>query len=127
MNRILYLKEREILEEQIRKGSEDSRPFSIEEEEQCLYLSNMTASAGSDSFRLKWDDFQENLVNHLKGSKGDADFSDVTLVCEDGRQFEAHRMILAAGSGFFSAVLREGFKINVVLLNKACLLNPDPI
>ena len=67
----------------------------------------MTASAGSDSFRLKWDDFQENLVNHLKGSKGDADFSDVTLVCEDGRQFEAHRMILAAGSGFFTIHLHQ--------------------
>ena len=68
------------------------------------------AEAVSDSFRLKWDDFQVNLVNHLKGSKGDTDFSDVTLVCEDGRQVEAHRMVLAAGSGFFNAVLREGFK-----------------
>ena len=78
----------------------------------------MTASAGSNSFRLKWDDFQENLVSHLKGSKGDVDFSDVTLVCEDGRQFEAHRMVLAAGSGFFKAVLREGFKIKFLFLNK---------
>ena len=73
----------------------------------------MTASAGSDSFRLKWDDFQENLINRLRGSKGDLDFSDVTLVCEDGRQFEGHRIILAAGSGFFNAAFREGFKLNV--------------
>ena len=76
------------------------------------------AEAVSDSFRLKWDDFQVNLVNHLKGSKGDTDFSDVTLVCEDGRQVEAHRMVLAAGSGFFNAVLREGFKRNVLFWTK---------
>ena len=81
------------------------------------------AEAVSDSFRLKWDDFQVNLVNHLKGSKGDTDFSDVTLVCEDGRQVEAHRMVLAAGSGFFNAVLREGFKRNVFFSGQNLFLN----
>ena len=83
----------------------------------------MTASAGSDSFRLKWDDFQENLVNRLKGSKGDMDFSDVTLACEDGRQFEGHRMILAAGSDFFNTAFRESFQLDLLLLNNTCFLS----
>ena len=30
--------------------------------------------------------------------QGDKDFSDVTLACEDGQQFEAHKVILAASS-----------------------------
>ena len=62
--------------------------------------------AVTDSFRLKWDDFQDNLMSRVKGSRGGTDFTDVTLVCEDGTQFEAHKLILSAGSGFFNGLLR---------------------
>ena len=35
------------------------------------------------------------------------DFSDVTLVCEDDHQIEAHKIILSACSPFFSTVLKR--------------------
>ena len=35
------------------------------------------------------------------------DFADVTLACEDGKQFEAHKVILASSSPFFQNILRR--------------------
>ena len=37
--------------------------------------------------------------------RGDNNFSDVTLACEDGQQVEAHKVILAASSPFFQKLL----------------------
>ena len=55
---------------------------------------------------LKWNDFQEN-VNILFGNlRGNSEFSDVTLACEDGQQFEAHQVVLAASSPFFHNLLK---------------------
>merc|ERR1712208_259969 len=39
------------------------------------------------------------------GLREDNDFVDVTLVCEDGQQVEAHKVILASSSPFFQKLL----------------------
>jgi len=61
----------------------------------------------SDKLCLKWSDFQENITTSFDGLRNDTDFSDVTLACEDGEQFEAHKVILAASSPFFQNLLRK--------------------
>ena len=45
---------------------------------------------------LKWNDFQENVSSAFVSLREDNEFSDVTLVGEDGQQVEAHKVILAA-------------------------------
>ena len=60
----------------------------------------------SEKLCLKWNDFQENVAAALGNLKGDKDFSDVTLACEDGQQFEAHKVILVASSPFFHHLLK---------------------
>ena len=55
---------------------------------------------------LQWNDFQENMKNALGQLRGNNDFADVTLACEDGRQIEAHKVILASLSPFFQRVLK---------------------
>jgi len=50
----------------------------------------------SEKLCLKWTDFQENTNNAFGRLRDDSDFSDVTLVCEDGKEIEAHKVILAA-------------------------------
>ena len=50
---------------------------------------------------LQWNDFKENLGSSFLELRGDKDITDVTLVCEDGKQVEAHKVILAASSPFF--------------------------
>ena len=39
--------------------------------------------------------------------EGDEEFTDVTLVCEDGQQVEAHKVILVASSPLFKELLRK--------------------
>ena len=50
----------------------------------------------SEKFCLKWNDFQQNIIDSFRDLRKDTDFSDVTLVCEEDNQIEAHQIILAA-------------------------------
>ena len=56
---------------------------------------------------MKWNEFQENIVSSYHELRKHSDFYDVTLVCEEDKQIEAHRIILAACSPFFSSVLKK--------------------
>jgi len=56
---------------------------------------------------LKWSEFQENAVSTFGTLREDAEFTDVTLACEDGQQVEAHKVILASSSPFFLNILKR--------------------
>ena len=62
--------------------------------------------SGGNAVLLKWNDFQENIKSSFRGLKGDTDFSDVTLACEDG-QVEAHKVILSSCSPLFERLLKS--------------------
>ena len=49
----------------------------------------------SEKLCLQWNDFKENAIGSLGSLKDDKDFLDVTLVSEDGKQIEAHKVILS--------------------------------
>jgi len=59
-----------------------------------------------NKYCLKWENFRLNTASSFKELRGDTDFSDVTLACED-RSLTAHRVVLAAGSLYFRRVLRK--------------------
>ena len=61
----------------------------------------------SGKFCLKWNEFQENVSSTLVSLREDKDFADVTLACEDGHQWEGHKIILAASSPFFQNLLKR--------------------
>ena len=50
---------------------------------------------------LQWNNFQENLISAFVNLREDYDFADVTLIYEDGQQFEAHKAVLTASGLFF--------------------------
>ena len=56
---------------------------------------------------LQWNDFKENVSSSFGELREDADLTDVTLVCEDGKQVEAHKVILASSSPFFMHFLKK--------------------
>ena len=58
---------------------------------------------------LKWNDFQGNLISSFGELRGDRDFTDVTLACEDNArlEMEAHKVILSSCSEFFSKILKQ--------------------
>ena len=61
----------------------------------------------SEKLCLKWNDFQENVNTAFTSLREDKEFSDVTLVCEDGHQLEAHKLILVASSPIFLNLLKK--------------------
>ena len=64
---------------------------------------------------LKWSDFQEAMTTSFCNLREESDFYDVTLVCEEGRQIEAHRVILSACSPFFRSVLKQNKYFNPII------------
>ena len=50
---------------------------------------------------LQWNDFKENVSSVFGDLRQDKEFTDVTLVCEDGQQVEAHKLVLISSSPFF--------------------------
>ena len=54
---------------------------------------------------LKWNDFQDMIQASFEELRGDNDFTDVTLACED-QSIKAHKVILSACSPFFRKLLK---------------------
>ena len=59
----------------------------------------------SEKLCLQWNDYQDNIKSSFGNLRGDNDFADVTLACDDGQQVEAHKVILASSSPFFQKLL----------------------
>ena len=71
----------------------------------CETLPKMTFL--SKKFSLNWNDFQQNIISSIHDWRKDSDFCDVTLVCGEDQQIEAHKIILTACSPFFSSILKR--------------------
>ena len=61
----------------------------------------------SDQFCLRWNEFQKNISNTFQEIRLNKGLFDVTLACDDGKQIEAHRLVLSAGSSFFREVFQR--------------------
>ena len=61
----------------------------------------------SDKFCLRLGGFQENIIGIFKCLQKEKEFCDVTLVCEDNQQFEAHKVILSASSSLLRDLLKS--------------------
>ena len=60
-----------------------------------------------DKLCLQWNDFKENLGSSFGELRGDKDLTDMTLACEDGKQVEAHKVVLTVSSPFFMDLLKR--------------------
>ena len=67
----------------------------------------VTVQRPDEKLSLKWNEFRDNLCKAFAKLKDDKDFTDVTLVCEDGQQFETHKLVLISSSPFFFDVLKR--------------------
>ena len=61
----------------------------------------------SEKLCLHWNDFKENINSTFEKLREDKEFTDVTLVCEDGQLIEGHKVILATLSPFFENILQK--------------------
>ena len=58
---------------------------------------------------LKWNDFTAKINFTLGELRSNSGFADVTLVCEDGQQIKAHKIILSSLCPFFLDIFRNDF------------------
>ena len=59
----------------------------------------------STKYNLEWNEFQNCAQGAFQDLYNDQDFCDVTLVCEDNKQINAHKVIISACSPFFKRIL----------------------
>jgi len=59
-----------------------------------------------EKFDLKWNDFQTTISQYFKQLRDEKDFFDVTLVSEDNKLFQTHKIVLTACSSFFKPILK---------------------
>merc|ERR1719186_1395864 len=60
-----------------------------------------------EKFCLKWNEFETNIRESFRELREELNHFDVTLACDDHHQIQAHKIILSAGSKFFSDILRQ--------------------
>ncbi|KAK7085806.1 hypothetical protein SK128_018633, partial [Halocaridina rubra] len=65
------------------------------------------AAASADHFCLRWNNYQTNMTAVFDQLLQEEVFVDVTLSCEGGQQLRAHKVVLAACSPYFQAVLQN--------------------
>ena len=61
----------------------------------------------SEKLCLQWNEFQKIVSSAFGDLREDKDFTDVTLACEDGKQVEVHKVVLASSSPFFMELLKR--------------------
>ncbi|XP_018016102.1 protein bric-a-brac 2 isoform X3 [Hyalella azteca] len=66
-----------------------------------------SAVPSSEHFCLRWNNYQTNMTTVFDQLLQEEVFVDVTLSCEGGTQLRAHKVVLAACSPYFQAVLQH--------------------
>ncbi|XP_076060699.1 uncharacterized protein LOC143036810 isoform X6 [Oratosquilla oratoria] len=65
------------------------------------------AATQADHFCLRWNNYQTNMTAVFDQLLQEEVFVDVTLSCEGGAQLRAHKVVLAACSPYFQAILQN--------------------
>ena len=60
-----------------------------------------------DKFLLKWDGFIQNITSSYANLRYENDFTDVTLISEDGELLKLHKVVLASSSDFFRNIFTK--------------------
>ena len=68
-----------------------------------------------DKFNLQWNDFMSTVSKSFAQLRREEDFYDVTLVSDDEEHISAHKVVLAASSGFFKNILKKATHANPLL------------
>ena len=64
---------------------------------------------------LRWNFFQEHVKTSFANLRDDKEFADVTLVCQNGKQADAHKIILAASSPFFRGLFSRNKNLHLLI------------
>ena len=68
-----------------------------------------------EKFNLNWHTYTDHLREMLHDIMNDKELSDVTLICEDKKQFKAHKLVLSASSPVFKDIISTNLITNPVI------------
>merc|ERR1712129_566708 len=71
-----------------------------------------------EKYCLKWSDFEANIRESFKTLREEKRLFDVTLATDDGQHIQAHKMVLSAGSHFFSDIFKKTNHSNMLIYLK---------
>ena len=71
-----------------------------------------------EKYCLKWDDFESNIRESFRKLREEERLFNVTLATDDGKQMQAHTMVLSAGSHFFSEIFLKSDHTNMLIYLK---------
>ena len=71
-----------------------------------------------DKFCLNWNGYDANIRESFRQLRADQRLCDVTLVTDDGQHIKAHKIILSAGSDFFSDIFMTSNLSNMLVYLK---------
>merc|ERR1719233_2269491 len=71
-----------------------------------------------DKFCLNWNGYDASISKYFRQLRENQRLSDVTLVTEDGQQIQTHKIILSAGSNFFSDIFMKSNQSNMLVYLK---------
>merc|ERR1719318_142685 len=71
-----------------------------------------------DKVCLKWGGFEKNIRESFKELRENQNHFDVTLATDDDQQIQAHKIILSAGSHFFSDIFLKSNHTNMLIYLK---------
>ena len=70
----------------------------------------------SERFTLSWNDHAANLKQVFWNLLTDQHLTDVTLVCDDGTQINAHKIVLSSASLFFRKIMTKDLQTNNIYI-----------
>merc|ERR1712129_43698 len=71
-----------------------------------------------EKYCLKWNEFEANIRESFKTLREEERLFDVTLVTDDGQHIQAHKIVLSAGSNFFSDIFMKTYHSNMLIYLK---------
>merc|ERR1719370_221872 len=71
-----------------------------------------------DKFCLNWNGYDANIRDSLRKLREGQRLFDVTLVTDDGLHIQAHKIVLSAGSKFFSDIFMKSNHSNMLVYLK---------
>ena len=68
-----------------------------------------------EKYNLNWNSYTDHLREMLHEMMISNELTDVTLVCDDKKQFKAHKIVLSACSSVFKSIISDLPKNNSVI------------
>ena len=84
----------------------------------CYLQYTDQSKMSAETFTLSWHTFSDHLREMLHEMMKSNKLTDVTLVCDDKRQFKAHKIVLSACSTIFKYIIDDLPQSNTVIYLK---------